>query len=196
MSDDNPQVIIIAGPNGAGKTTLAPSLLSRVLLLPDTAFVNADEIADKEIPDSFRGNVAMKAGRIMLGRLHDFFEQRQTFAFETTLAPRSYVRLINQWRASRYEVHLLFVWLRSVELAIERVAERVRGGGHSISHADVSRRYEHGLKNLVDLYIPIVDMWAVYDNSEGSSPSLVATGGIARRPRIDRPDIWQKLQDQ
>jgi predicted ABC-type ATPase len=102
--------------------------------------------------------------------------------------------LIKQLRVDGYEVHLLFVWLRSAELAIERVAERVRRGGHMISPRDVRRRYEQGLKNLVNLYIPLVDTWAVYDNSEGSSPSLVATGGITGPTRIDRPDIWQKLR--
>jgi predicted ABC-type ATPase len=127
VSDTNPQIIVIAGPNGAGKTSLSPFLLrDRFSEFP---FVNADAIASGLSafePES----VAIEAGRVMLKRLHELSARRENFAFESTLAARSYAPWLKRLRQHGYEVHLLFVWLRSVDLAIERVAERVRRGGH------------------------------------------------------------------
>jgi len=136
MSDEQPQVIIIAGPNGAGKTTLAPFLLRD--RFRTSAFVNADAIASG-LSAFEPENVAIEAGRIMLRRLHELSEQSQSFAFETTLAARSYAPWIKRLRSSGYEMHLLFICLRSVELAIERVAERVRRGGHIIPEPEIRR---------------------------------------------------------
>src|SRR5437016_8847383 len=141
MSDEQPQVIIIAGPNGAGKSTLAPFLLRD--RFRTSAFVNADAIASGLSafePES----VAIEAGRVMLNRLHELSERRENFAFESTLAARSYAPWLSRLRQQGYEVHLLFVWLRSVDLAIERVAERVRRGGHAIPSPELRRRYQRG----------------------------------------------------
>jgi hypothetical protein len=116
MNETSPQVAVIAGPNGAGKTSLTPFLLRD--RFSAFAFVNADAIASGLSafePDS----VAIEAGRVMLRRLHELSERKESFAFETTLATRSYAPWLKQLRPLGYEVHLVFVWLRSAELAIE-----------------------------------------------------------------------------
>ena len=193
MSDEPPQVIIIAGPNGAGKTTLAPFLLRE--RFRTSAFVNADAIASG-LSAFEPENVAIEAGRIMLRRLHELSEQRQSFAFETTLAARSYAPWIKRLRSSGYEMHLLFICLRSAELAIERVAERVRRGGHIIPEPEIRRRYQRGLQNLFELYVPLANTWAIYDNSGRASPLMIAAGEINQSPRIARPELWEELQVQ
>jgi predicted ABC-type ATPase len=129
----------------------------------------------------------------MLHRLHELAERRENFVFETTLAARSYASWLSQLRQQDYEVHLLFVWLRSADLAIERVDERVRRGGHAIPSTEIRRRYQRGVNNLFGLYIPLADTWAVYDNSERRRPVLVATGGIRDPLNILRPDSWTML---
>src|SRR5258708_26938796 len=129
----------------------------------------------------------------MLSRLQELSERRESFAFESTVAARSYASWLKRLRGQGYEVHLLFVWLRSVDLAIERVAERVRRGGHAIPPQQVRRRYERGIRNLFDLYIPLAETWAIYDNSEQDNAALVATGFGKRRPRVSRPDLWHML---
>src|SRR2546421_6858493 len=190
MSDTNPQIIVIVGPNGAGKTSLAPFLLRD--RYRDFPFVNADAIASGLSafePES----VAIEAGRVMLNRLHDLSELQENFAFESTLAARSYAPWLSRLRQQGYEVHLLFVWLRSVDLAIERVAERVRRGGHHIPSQELRRRYQRGIINLFDLYMPVADTWAVYDNSDQDQAALVATGVRKGRPKVSRPDLWQML---
>lgn len=129
----------------------------------------------------------------MLSRLHELSERKENFAFESTLAARSYASWLKRLRLKGYEVHLIFVWLRTVDLAIERVAERVRRGGHAILPQEIRRRYQRGIDNLFELYIPLADAWAVYDNSKQNQPSLVATGGTKSAPRTPRPDLWQVL---
>lgn len=190
MSDASPQIVIIAGPNGAGKTSLAPFLLrNRYNEFP---FVNADAIASGLSafePES----VAIEAGRVMLHRLHELAERRENFVFETTLAARSYASWLGRQRQQGDEVHLLFVWLRSANLAIERVDERIRRGGHAIPPPEIRRRYQRGSNNLFGLYIPLADTWAVYDNSQRRRPVLVATGGMRDPVKILRPDTWTML---
>ncbi len=190
MSETNPQIIVIAGPNGAGKTSLAPFLLQD--RYGEFPFVNADAIASGLSafePES----VAIEAGRVMLNRLHELSERRESFAFESTLAARSYAPWLSRLRQQGYEVQLLFVSLRSVDLAIERVAERVRRGGHNIPSQELRRRYQRGIINFFELYMPLVDAWAIYDNSDRDQAALVATGVGKGRPRVSRPDLWQML---
>ena len=190
MNEISPQVILIAGPNGAGKTSLAPFLLQD--RYGEFPFVNADAIASGLSafePES----VAIEAGRVMLNRLHELSERHESFAFESTLAARSYGPWLSRLRQQGYEVYLLFVWLRSVDLAIERVAERVRRGGHHIPSKELRRRYKRGIINLFDLYMPLADAWAIYDNSDRDQAALVATGVRKARPKVSRPDLWQML---
>jgi len=156
---------IITGPNGAGKTTLSYTILPEIFECED--FVNADEIARGLSPFNAE-KAAIKAGRLMLERISELLEKGESFAFETTLSTRSYVNLINRAKDKGYEIILLFLALESVKLAVERVEIRVSEGGHNIPTDTIKRRYEVGLKNLFELYIPIVDKWMLVDNSSES----------------------------
>lgn len=166
---DQKRVIIIAGPNGAGKTTFAREFLPNEADCP--IFINADLIAAGLAPFSPE-SVAVRAGRLMLEEIQHRFSARQSFAFETTLAGRGYLRHIRQWQAAGYLVTLIFMRLNSPEEAMARVAQRVRQGGHDIPEAALRRRFDAGLNNFQQLYAPLVDAWTLYDNS-GSSPVLL-----------------------
>jgi predicted ABC-type ATPase len=190
MSELSPQVVIIAGPNGAGKSTLAPFLLRDTFGLLE--FVNADTISAGL--SAFNSDaVALDAGRVMLRRLRELANNKQSFAFESTLATRAYASWLRRLKSAGYEFHLLFLWLSTPEMAIQRVSDRVRRGGHSVSESVVRRRYGRSLNNLFELYSPLADTWAVYDNSGNGSPLLVATGEQQRNLNVIRPDLWQTL---
>ena len=158
------QLYIIAGCNGAGKTTASFTILPEVLHCKE--FINADEIA-KGLSPFQPENVAMQAGRIMLARMDELLQKGETFAFETTLATKSYKQKIEWAQANGYEVTLLFFWLRNVTMAKERVAQRVAEGGHSIPSETIERRYHNGIANLFAIYIDMVDICYIFDNSEG-----------------------------
>ncbi|MCB1958943.1 MAG: zeta toxin family protein [Rhodocyclaceae bacterium] len=162
------KVIIIAGPNGAGKTTFAREFLPNEADCP--VFVNADLIAAGLAP-FVPETAAVQAGRLMLAELERHFQGGQSFAFETTLSGRVYVRHIQRWQAAGYRVKLIFLQLDSVEEAIARVAQRVRQGGHDIPAATIRRRFHAGRDNFERLYAPRVDAWALYD-SGGPQPVL------------------------
>jgi len=190
MNEANPQVVVIAGPNGAGKSTLAPFLLRDALDVHD--YVNADPIAlGLSAFDS--ASMSVEAGRIVVTRLRDLARRRKSFAFETTLASRFYAPWVKQLRLSGYKFHLVFLWLSSIELAIERVDERVRSGGHSIPDEVIRRRYDRGITNFFNLYQPLADTWPAYDNSGSDTPLLVSAGGESIPQRVIRPDTWNML---
>jgi predicted ABC-type ATPase len=190
MVETNPQVVIIAGPNGAGKSTLAPTILRDTFGLLE--FVNADTISAGL--SAFNAEaVALEAGRVMLTRLRELAAHKQSFAFESTLATRSYAPWISRLAGEGYEFHLLFLWLNTVELAIQRVAERVRNGGHSVSEDIIRRRYRRGLENLSQLYLPLAETWVVYDNSGTGSPLLIASGERERTATVVWPDVWHNV---
>src|SRR5262245_18781620 len=151
-----PLVMVIAGPNGAGKTTIAPSLLRDFFGVRD--FVNADIIASG-ISGFDPDRAAMAAGRMMLGRLHELADQRQSFAFETTLASRHFAPWIAGLRREGYRFSLVFLWLPSAEEAIRRVELRVRAGGHDVPADTIRRRFGRGLVNFFDLYRGLADEW-------------------------------------
>lgn len=167
-----PEIFILAGPNGAGKTTGA------ALVLPErfhiSEFVNADVIQQSLGP----GTSPIAAGRITLHRMQDLRSAGQSFAFETTLAAKTYVPFLQDAQAAGYLVHLAFISLINPELAKARVALRVRRGGHDIPAGDIERRYWRGLRNFFDLYCPIVNTWTLCDNS-GSQLIVLAQGGAA-----------------
>ena len=172
MSPTRKRIIILAGPNGAGKTTFAREFLPDEAECP--SFVNADLIAAGLSP--FNPEVvAMRAGRIMLELIDDHVARGDSFAFETTLAGKSYARHIPRWQAAGYHVTLLFLALPSAEAALQRVRERVAQGGHSIPEAVVRRRFLAGKLNFEAVYKPLVDAWALYDNSNGE-PVLLSWG--------------------
>ena len=192
MSEENPQVIVIAGPNGAGKTTLAPFLLRDTLRVLE--YVNADPIA-LGLSGFDPGSVAFQAGRVMLNRLHDLATQSKTFAFESTLAAKSYASWIEKLRNDGYEFHLVFLWLRSADLAVQRVRERVRAGGHDVKEAVVRRRYRGGLRNFWKFYQPLADRWAVYDNSGSSLPVMLAQGARTETDTVVHADSWRQFRE-
>ena len=158
------QLYIIAGCNGAGKTTASFTILPEVLGCKE--FINADEIA-KGLSPFQPERVAVQAGRIMLARMDELLQKGETFAFETTLATKSYKQKIEWAQANGYEVTLLFFWLDSPNMAKKRVAQRVAEGGHSIPSQTIERRYHNGIANLFAIYIDMVDICYIFDNSEG-----------------------------
>ena len=162
MAEKN--LYIIARCNGAGKTTASFTILPEILFCKE--FVNADEIA-KGLSPFQPEKVSFEAGRIMLNRINELLNDGENFAFETTLSTRSYKNKIVEAKAKGYTVTLLFFWLRSVDLAKERVRIRVSEGGHNIEAQIIGRRYKRGIKNLFDIYLPIVDGALILDNSEG-----------------------------
>ena len=167
-----PKILIIAGPNGAGKTTFAREFLPNEADCPQ--FVNADLIAAGLSPFD-PALAAVRAGRVMLQTIHAHARARESFAFETTLSGLGYARHISRWRAAGYHVTLFFLTLPSPEMAIERVAERVRQGGHDVPQAVIRRRFASGIRNFEHTYRDAVDAWAVYDNSD-AEPRLVDWG--------------------
>lgn len=185
-----PNVVVIAGPNGAGKSTLAPALLRDTLNIPE--FVNADTIAEG-LSAFAPEDASFDAGRVMLGRLHDLAAEQKDFAFETTLASRFYAPWLRELQEKDYEVSLVFLWLESVDIAIQRVAARVRAGGHSIPEDTIRRRYELGLKNLFELYIPMTNSWRVFHASP-IIPREMARFDEPRGEVIFDDDLWKQIK--
>ena len=186
-----PNLYIIAGCNGAGKTTASMTILPDILNCQE--FVNADEIARGLSPFQPE-KVAIEAGRIMLNRMNHLLEHGEDFAIETTLAIRSYVDFIRRAREKGYHVTLIFVYLKSVELAKQRVAERVKKGGHNIEIDVIERRYKGGLQNFRTLYVPICDEWIVFDNSD--ILQIVAQGNFDSAIEIYNLKIWETINEK
>lgn len=180
---------VISGCNGAGKTTASYSVLPDMLNCKE--FVNADEIA-KGLSPFQPDKVAIEAGRIMLNRIKDLISQNVDFAFETTLATRSYVKLIREAQLKGYFVTLVYFWLNSPELAVERVKNRVISGGHNIPENVIYRRYSAGINNLSKLYLPICDYWLLIDNSEPPF-QIVAEGVKTEEIEINNQIIYNKI---
>jgi predicted ABC-type ATPase len=170
MAEPHPQVHVLAGPNGAGKTTFARTFLPSYAAI--THFVNADLIAGGLSPFAPERE-AIRAGRLMLDEIHRLAERRVDFAFETTLAGRSYEALLREFKQQGYALYLYFLWLPDVQLALERIADRVRRGGHNVPEDDVRRRFHRGTRNFVYVYCPLADNWILFDNS-GASPRQIA----------------------
>ena len=165
-----PKVYIIAGPNGAGKTTFATKFLPRYAEC--TEFVNADLIASALspfVPD----RAAFRAGRLMLEQIHLLADRGIDFGFETTLAGKGYVRLLHNLKSRGYSIHLFYLWVHGIEIALERIAGRVKMGGHNVPENVVRRRYYRGSSNFAKLYRSLTDFWAIYENST-NAPNLIA----------------------
>ena len=181
---------IIAGCNGAGKTTASFTILPEILDCKE--FVNADEIA-KGLSPFQPEKVSFEAGRIMLKRINELLEADENFAFETTLATKSYKSKILEAKAKNYNVTLLFFWLQNSDLAIERVKTRVSEGGHNIQTDVINRRYLGGIKNLFDIYLSIADEVLIFDNSEGKH-DLIAEKIIDSEINILNEQKFNKLK--
>jgi predicted ABC-type ATPase len=166
-----PTVYVIAGPNGAGKTTFASSFLPDFVHCNE--FLNADLIAAGLSPFAPETQ-NVRAGRLLLERIGELANQRADFGFETTLSGRTYGKLLGDMRASGYRVVLFFLWLPNAEMAVARVANRVKQGGHNVPPDDIRRRYAAGVRNLFRLYRPILDGWWLFDASR-LPPKLIAS---------------------
>jgi len=166
----SPNLYIIAGPNGAGKTTFAKEFLPHHAKCEN--FVNADLIASGLSPFSPEA-ATMRAGRLLLEQIHLLASRRSDFGFETTLSGITYVSFLQRLKTKGYRVRLFFLWIPTVEMALARITDRVRRGGHDIPENVVRRRFHKGLQNLFTRYRPVLDSWMLFDNS-GTVPQLIA----------------------
>ena len=185
-----PRIVILAGPNGAGKTAASKYLLRDALGIGE--FVNADTIAaglSGFAPES----VAFEAGRIVLSRIHSLIDQGVGFSFETTLSSKTLALLLANAQKAGFEIDLVYLALPDSTTAVERVIARVRQGGHNIPAHVIKRRFHRSLKNLFDLYIPLVNRWKVFDNY--LSPPVQIAGGTRSRKMIYLEPQWQLLNE-
>ena len=166
-------------------------------LLPDflqsEEYVNADGIAaglSRIKPES-----VINAGRAMLWRIQVLYRQKKSFAFETTMASRSFAVLLKKCKRAGYSVTIIFLWLQSPALAVERVAMRVESGGHSIPTDTIIRRYEKSIENFFQLYMPLADNWLLYDNSF-ENPELIARKTFRKRIEIYNKLSWLKIREE
>ena len=187
------QIFVIAGPNGAGKTTFAMRHLQGEV--PGLHFVNADLIAAGLSPLDRGTGVEAAAGRLMLAEINRLAAQGRSFAFETTLAGRSYLRRIDRWRRDGYHVVLVYLSLGSPEDAVRRVAQRVKQGGHQVPEYVVRRRFDSGLRNLREHYMGRANEWRALDNT-GPVPLIAEQGmnstgssDIDQEAFIDHPPV-------
>lgn len=192
MEQKKKNLYIIAGCNGAGKTTASFTVLPEMLNCKE--FVNADEMAKGLSPFNPEG-VALQAGRLMIERVLQLMRDQETFAFETTLSTRSYVKLVKMAQKQGYFVTLLFFSLATPEQAVKRVAKRVSQGGHNIPTDVVYRRYASGLKNLFQLYIDTVDFWALFDNSDCPTRKI-AYGWKGAETTVLDDETFNRLKQQ
>ncbi len=192
MTELPPKVVVLAGPNGAGKTTASLDLLLGPLKVDE--FVNADAIA-KGLSAFAPERVALTAGRVMLDRLDELASRRASFAFETTLATRSFAPRLAELKGKGYEFHLVFVWLPNADMAVTRVAERVRSGGHHVPEETIRRRYVAGMVNLRTLYIPLADSWRVIDSTRRNEPNVIASKMANRPMKIYSAAKWASIME-
>lgn len=193
MFKNVPNLYIISGCNGAGKTTASYTILPEMLHCKE--FVNSDEIAKGLSPfNASTMAVAVEASRIMYKRIRELIGVAETFALETTLASRSIAKLVKDAQSKGYYVTLLYFWLNTPDLAVERVKNRVAAGGHHVSEPTVRRRYRAGIMNLFDLYMPICDYWMITDNS--LSPMEVIAKGFRNGERdVCNAIVYNKLKN-
>jgi predicted ABC-type ATPase len=171
MDMDVPNIVLLAGPNGAGKSTTAKNVIRDSLGI--VHYVNADALA-RGLSEFAAESMAFKAARIMLEHLHDLARERVDFALETTLSGKTYAPWIGELKKQGFLFSLFFLWLPSADMAIDRVKDRVRRGGHDIPEETIRRRYEGGLKNFFRLYAPMADFFKFYNNSNPKRPRLIA----------------------
>jgi predicted ABC-type ATPase len=164
-----PRCIVIAGPNGAGKTTFAREFLPGIARV--FRFVNADLIAGGLSPLKPE-LAAIAAARMVLQEIDRLAAERVDFAFETTLSGRTCLRQMEAWKRAGYRIEIVYLRLSSPDLALRRIETRVRQGGHDVPKRDVLRRFKRGWENFIEIYQPMAESWAVYDNS-GAWPQLV-----------------------
>ena len=180
MKDKN--VYIIAGPNGSGKTTFAKKFLPGYAKCPN--FVNADFIAQGLSPFSPR-QAAIKAGRILVKEIHSLAAKNVDFAFETTLSGKSYVSFLSELKKNSYSINIFFLWINTVELALNRIKDRVASGGHDVAAVDVRRRFHRGIYNFFRYYKPLADTWLLFNNAD-VTPRLIARAKDGEEEIVDK----------
>lgn len=185
-----PRLYIIAGPNGAGKTTFAREFLPHYADCKQ--FVNADFIAGGLAPFSPE-SAALRAGRLLIEQIRLLAEKREDFGFETTLSGVTYVSFLRRLKAEGYAIHLFFLWIPDVKIALARIADRVRRGGHDVPEEVVRRRFHKGLRNLFRLYRPLLDSWTIFDNS-GVLPHPIAREEVGEL-RVFDEDLFTKISE-
>jgi len=186
-----PNLYIISGCNGAGKTTASYAMFPEILDCKE--FINADEIA-KGLSPFQPETVAIEAGRLMLIRMNEMLVLQEDFAIETTLATKSYANFVKRAQQAGYFVTLIYFWLESPELAIRRVEQRVRFGGHNVAEDVVRRRYYAGMRNLFSMFVPICDYWILIDNSVDPF-RMVAEGEKTRVVEVQDEDLFFYLKN-
>lgn len=186
------RLYIVAGCNGAGKTTASFSLLPEIL--DCQVFINADEIARELNPENVE-RVAFEAGRMMLEQINERIRNGETFAFETTLAARSYKETILLAQAMGYHVTLIFFWLSSPEMAIARVKKRVEEGGHHIETEVIRRRYTRGLQNLFSIYLPLANETLIFESTT-VDVLQIAYATDEKLIEVFNFEKWEKLKEQ
>lgn len=184
-------IYIIAGCNGAGKTTASFTILPEILDCKE--FVNADEIA-KGLSPFQPESVSFEAGRIMIERIDVLLKSNENFAFETTLSTKSYRHKLIHAKQDGFRVKLLFFWLPTIEMAVNRVAIRVSEGGHNIPKEVIARRYSRGITNLFKIYLPLCNDWAVFDNSD-ETPKIIAQG-IESETTVANQNSWDLFKSK
>jgi predicted ABC-type ATPase len=192
MANGQPEVIVLAGPNGAGKSTASERLLADTLAV--MTFVNADVIA-RGLAGFDPATAAVEASRIMLERLRQLAQQKVSFAFETTLAARSYASMLRDWKAEGYAIRISYFWVGSADLAVARVAERVRSGGHDVPEVTIRQRYARSMRNFFKLYRVLADTWRWYDNTMVGVSQVIAEGDGTGERVFDQP-TWQQILAQ
>ncbi len=185
-------LFMIGGPNGAGKTTSAYTLMPELIHCDE--YVNADSIA-KSLSPFKPETTAIQAGRLMLSRIHELSKLKVNFAFETTMASRSFVNLLQECKKNGYKINLLYLWLESPELAKQRVKMRVKSGGHAIPLDVIERRYYRSMSNFINLYLPFADRCLAVDNS-GDRPILIAQKHLeSAEIKVYNQDIWYQFRE-
>jgi predicted ABC-type ATPase len=189
-----PQIVIIAGPNGAGKTTASRALLADHVGIRQ--FVNADAIATGLSAFNPEG-AALEAGRIMIARLRDLAAAGEDFAFETTLASRTFAPWLAKLKnEAEYQIDLYFFWLPDPGLSVSRVASRVSRGGHHVDSEVVRRRYGRGISNFFTLYRPLTRRWKLLDSSNPGGPTPIAQGSALSPIFIHDAEVWDKIVNE
>ena len=191
MFSEEKTFYIIAGCNGAGKTTASFTVLPKILSCKE--FVNADEIAKGISPFNTDG-VALLAGKLMLKRMNGLMTKGETFSVETTLASKLFVETIRKAKEENYLTVLLFFWLRNIETAKNRVKQRVKSGGHNIDPYVIERRYKSGIKNLFELYVPVVDMLSIFDNTDNNLECIAEKSGTDEQIQVINEEKYRMLE--
>lgn len=182
MTPEPPTIYLFAGCNGAGKTTFARAYLTAGFDTPPR-FLNADEIARGLSPLNPE-SVALKAGKLLLSEIDGCLRSNQSFAIESTLSGHAQVGILSRARLLGYRIEIFFLWIPSSSVAIKRIAQRVKKGGHRIASRDVERRYSRSLRNFVHLYAPIADVWKVWNNTR-RPPTLTLSSAHANLPELE-----------